>query len=178
MKPYKYFFIWIFYISSTSFSVSAEKTVFLDIDFVLNNSNYGKSIYSKLDELNKKNFDNLVKMEKELEQKKKSIDVSKNISTKENLDQQISLFNQDVKNFRSEKSKILKNFELKKKKEIDNFLVKVNPIVQDYMKANSISIVLPKNQIFMGNVEMDITNDIMELVNKIVKWQTNLIKNK
>ena len=169
MKLYKYFFILIFYISSTSFSISAEKTVFLDIDFVLNNSNYGKSIYSKLDELNKKNFDNLVKMEKELEKKKKSIDVSKNISTKENLDQQIILFNQDVKNFRSEKNKILKNFELKKKNEIDNFLVKVNPIVQDYMKANSISIVLPKNQIFMGNVEMDITNDIMELVNKIIK---------
>ena len=108
-------------------------------------------------------------MEKELEKKKKSIDVSKNISTKENLDQQISLFNQDVKKFKSEKSKILKNFELKKKNEIDNFLVKVNPIVQDYMKANSISIVLPKNQIFMGNVNMDITNDIIELVNKIVK---------
>tara|TARA_B100000497_G_scaffold112439_1_gene133391 strand:- start:698 stop:1207 length:510 start_codon:yes stop_codon:yes gene_type:complete len=169
MKLSRYFFILIFYISSTSFSISAEKTVFLDIDFILNNSNYGKSIYSRLDELNKKNFDNLVKMEKELEKKKKSIDVSKNISTKENLDQQISLFNQDVKNFRSEKSKILKNFELKKKNEIDNFLVKVNPIVQNYMKANSISIVLPKNQIFMGNVDMDITNDIIKLVNKIVK---------
>ena len=169
MKLNRYFFILIFYTSFTTFSISAEKTVFLDIDFVLNNSNYGKSIYSRLEELNKKNFDNLVKMEKELEKKKKSIDVSKNISTKENLDQQISLFNQDVKNFRSEKSKILKNFELKKKNEIDNFLVKVNPIVQDYMKANSISIVLPKNQIFMGNVDMDITNDIIELVNKIVK---------
>ena len=56
--------------------------------------------------------------------------------------------------------------------------MKVNPIVQDYMKANSISIVLPKNQIYMGNVEMDITNDIMELVNKIIKWWINLIKNK
>ena len=169
MKFHKYILTFIFYICSISSSFSAEKTVFLDIDFVLNNSNYGKSIYSRLEELNKKNFNNLVKMEKDLEKKKKSIDVSKNISTKENLDQQISLFNQDVKNFRSEKSKILKNFELKKKNEIDNFLVKVNPIVQDYMKANSISIVLPKNQIFMGNVDMDITNDIIELVNKIVK---------
>ena len=169
MKFYKYFFILIFYISSSSLSISAEKTVFLDIDFVLNNSNYGKTIYSKLEELNKKNFDNLVKMEKELEKKKKSIDVSKNISTKENLDQQIILFNQEVKNFRSKKSEILKNFELKKKNEIDNFLVKVNPLIQEYMKDNSISIVLPKNQIFMGNVEMDITNDIMELVNKIIK---------
>ena len=169
MRLNKYIFILIFYISSTSFSISAEKTVFLDIDFVLNNSIFGKSIYSKLDELNKMNFDNLVKMEKELDKKKKSIDVSKNISTKENLEQQVILFNQEVKNFRSEKNKILKNFELKKKNEKNNFLVKINPIIQEYMKDNSISIVLPKNQIFMGNVEMDITNDIIELVNKIVK---------
>tara|TARA_B110000003_G_scaffold105224_1_gene107613 strand:- start:164 stop:673 length:510 start_codon:yes stop_codon:yes gene_type:complete len=169
MRLNKYIFILIFYISSTSFSISAEKTVFLDIDFVLNNSIFGKSIYSKLDELNKMNFDNLVKMEKELDKKKKSIDVSKNISTKENLEQQVILFNQEVKNFRSEKNKILKNFELKKKNEINTFLVRINPIIQEYMKDNSISIVLPKNQIFMGNVEMDITNDIIELVNKIVK---------
>ena len=169
MRLNKYIFILIFYISSTSFSISAEKTVFLDIDFVLNNSIFGKSIYSKLDELNKMNFDNLVKMEKELDKKKKSIDVSKNISSKENLEQQVILFNQEVKNFRSEKNKILKNFELKKKNEINKFLVRINPIIQEYMKDNSISIVLPKNQIFMGNVEMDITNDIIKLVNKSIK---------
>ena len=169
MKFHKYILTFIFYICSISFSFSAEKTVFLDIDFVLNNSNFGKSIYSKLDELNKKNFDNLVKMEKELEKKKKTIDASKNISTKENLEKEISLFNQDINKFRSEKDKILKNFEIKKKNEIDNFLIKVNPLIQEYMKDNYISIVLSKNQIFMGNVEMDITSDIIELVNKNVK---------
>ena len=169
MKFHKYILTFIFYICSISSSFSAEKTVFLDIDFVLNNSNFGKSIYSKLDELNKKNFDNLIKMEKELEKKKKAIDASKNISTKENLEKEISLFNQDINKFRSEKDKILKNFEIKKKNEIDNFLTRVNPLIQDYMKDNSISIVLLKNQIFMGNVEMDITSDIIELVNNNVK---------
>ena len=169
MKFHKYILTFIFYICSISSSFSAEKTVFLDIDFVLNNSNFGKSIYSKLDELNKKNFDNLIKMEKELEKKKKAIDASKNISTKENLEKEISLFNQDINKFRSEKDKILKNFEIKKKNEIDNFLTRVNPLIQEYMKDNSISIVLLKNQIFMGNVEMDITSDIIELVNNNVK---------
>lgn len=169
MKFHKYILTFIFYICSISFSFSAEKTVFLDIDFVLNNTNFGKSIYSKLDELNKKNFDNLIKMEKELEKKKKAIDASRNISTKENLEKEISLFNQDINKFRSEKDKILKNFEIKKKNEIDNFLIRVNPLIQEYMKDNSISIVLSKNQIFMGNVEMDITGDIIELVNKNVK---------
>jgi len=108
-------------------------------------------------------------MEKELEKKRKAIDASKNISTKENLEKEISLFNQDINKFRSEKDKILKNFEIKKKNEIDNFLIKVNPLIQEYMKDNYISIVLSKNQIFMGNVEMDITSDIIELVNKNVK---------
>ena len=108
-------------------------------------------------------------MEKELEKKKKAIDASKNISTKENLEKEISLFNQDINKFRSEKDKILKNFEIKKKNEIDNFLTRVNPLIQEYMKDNSISIVLSKNQIFMGNVEMDITSDIIELVNNNVK---------
>jgi outer membrane protein len=169
MKFHKYILTFIFYIFSISFSFSAEKTVFLDIDFVLNNSNFGKSIYSKLDELNKKNFDDLIKMEKELETKKNAIDASKNISTKENLEKEISLFNQDIKKFRSEKDKILKNFKIKKKNEIDNFLTKVNPLIQEYMKNNSISIVLSKNQIFMGNVEMDITSDIIELVNRNLK---------
>ena len=169
MKFHKYILTFIFYIFSISLSFSAEKTVFLDIDFVLNNSNFGKSIYSKLDELNKKNFDDLIKMEKELETKKNAIDASKNISTKENLEKEISLFNQDIKKFRSEKDKILKNFKIKKKNEIDNFLTKVNPLIQEYMKNNSISIVLSKNQIFMGNVEMDITSDIIELVNRNVK---------
>ena len=169
MKFHKYILTFIFYIFSISLSFSAEKTVFLDIDFVLNNSNFGKSIYSKLDELNKKNFDDLIKMEKELETKKNAIDASKNISTKENLEKEISLFNQDIKKFRSEKDKILKNFKIKKKNEIDNFLTKVNPLIQEYMKNNSISIVLSKNQIFMGNVEMDITSDIIELVNRNLK---------
>ena len=169
MKFHKYILTFIFYICSISSSLSAERTVFLDIDFVLNNSNFGKSIYSKLDELNKKNFDDLIKMEKELETKKNAIDASKNISTKENLEKEISLFNQDINKFRSEKDKILKNFEIKKKNEIDNFLTRVNPLIQEYMKDNSISIVLSKNQIFMGNVEMDITSDIIELVNNNVK---------
>ena len=33
------------------------------------------------------------------------------------------------------------------------------------MKKNSINLILEKNQIFIGNQNKDITNDIIELVN-------------
>ena len=60
---------------------------------------------------------------------------------------------------------MLKEFKSKKKIELDNFLIKINPIIQNYMKNNSINIVFEKNQIFMGNKNIDITNNIIELIN-------------
>ena len=135
----------------------------------MNNSNLGKSIYVELNKINKQNIDNLNKIEKVLKNKKEAIDKTKNIATKENLDSDIKLFNQEVEKYRSEKNLVLKNFKSKKKKELDNFLIKINPIIQEYMKNNSIDIILEKNQIFMGNINIDITNDIIELVDKKFK---------
>ncbi len=45
-------------------------------------------------------------------------------------------------------------------------LVKINPIIENYMKNNSIDIVLDKKQIFVGSVNKDITKEILKLVNK------------
>ena len=57
---------------------------------------------------------------------------------------------------------------LKKKKQLklDNFLKVINPIIQEYMKKNSIDIVLERNQIFIGNSKNDITKDILKLINQ------------
>jgi outer membrane protein len=165
----KLFLITLVCFKSISYAYSADKTVFLDIDFVLNNSNFGKSIYLELEKINKKNIDNLNKIEKMLKEKKESIDKTKNISSKEKLQKDVTLFNKEVEKYRSEKNNILQDFKLKKKKELDNFLIKINPIIQEYMKNNSIDIVFEKNQIFMGNTNIDITNNIIELINQKFK---------
>ena len=52
-----------------------------------------------------------------------------------------------------------------KEKKLANFLKKINPIIQDYMKKNSIEIVLDEKQIFIGLNSNDITNDIITLIN-------------
>ena len=65
-----------------------------------------------------------------------------------------------------EKNELLKNFKIKKKNDLDKFLTKINPIIQTYMKDNSIDIVLDKKQIFVGSVNKDITEEILKLVNK------------
>ena len=156
----------IFFFLNISFSYSNEKTVYLDIDYVLNNSNFGKSIYLELDKINKKNVKLLNSKEKEIQNKKDSINKKKNIVSEEVLSEEINLFNSEVEAYRLEKDKIVKNFKIKKKEKLDNFLKKINPIIQEYMKNESIDIILEKNQIFIGNSSKDITMDIIELVNK------------
>ena len=49
---------------------------------------------------------------------------------------------------------------------MDDFINKINPIIQKYMNENSIDIVLEKKQIFIGNINKDISNDIIKLIEK------------
>jgi len=41
----------------------------------------------------------------------------------------------------------------------------INPIIINYVKENSISVVLNKKNILIGQASYDITNDLLDLVN-------------
>ena len=159
----------IIFILNINHSLSSEKTVFIDIDFVLNNSYLGKSIYKELEKINKSNIKKLALKEENIKKKKDMINKTKNITSKEKLEKDIILFNQELEVYRVEKDKIFDQFKKKKQQDLENFLKQINPIIQDYMKTNSIDIVLDKKQIFIGNSKNDITQDILDLINKKFK---------
>ena len=46
---------------------------------------------------------------------------------------------------------------------------KLNPILEDYSKKNSIKMIMQKKHIVIGKKDDDITKDILELVNQKVK---------
>ena len=165
----KYILISLFFFLSITSLNASEKIAFIDVDYILNNSNLGKLIFKELETINKENIKKLSQREILIKQKKDSINKTKNISSKEQLEKDILNFNNDVEKFRSEKDKILKDFKLLKETKLDNFLKKINPIIQDYMKKNSIDIVLEKKQIFIGSSSVDITDEIIKLVNENVK---------
>ena len=159
----------IIFILNINHSLSSEKTAFIDIDFVLNNSYLGKSIYKELEKINKNNIKKLTLKEENIKKKKDIINKTKNITSKEKLEKDIILFNQELEVYRVEKDQIFDQFKKKKQQDLENFLKQINPIIQEYMKTNSIDIVLDKKQIFIGNSKNDITQDILDLVNKKFK---------
>ena len=146
----KILIVLLFFFFSSNFSYSSEKIAFIDVDYILNNSNIGKLILQELELVNDKNIKKINQKEQIIIKKKDNINKTKNISSKEQLEKDITNFNQEVEKFRSEKNQILNEFKLLKEKKLDNFLIKINPVIQEYMKNNSIDILFEKKQIYIG----------------------------
>ena len=161
----KIYLIFLISFINLPLAISSENVVFIDIDYVLNNSNFGKNIYNDLNDLNEKNLNYLSEKEKLIKEKKLSIEKMKNISSNEKFESDVKLFNAQVEKYKVEKDKILNDFIKKKDEKLNNFLIKINPLIQDYMKENSIDLILEKNQIFIGNSNKDISDEILKIVN-------------
>ena len=162
----KYILILLFFFFSITSLNASEKIAFIDVDYLLNNSDLGQIIFKELESVNNENIKKLSQKEKIIKQKKDAINKTKNISSKEKLEKDILNFNKDVEKFRLEKDTILKDFKLLKERKLDNFLKQINPLIQEYMRKNSIDIVLEKKQIFIGSSSVEITKDIIKLINE------------
>ena len=56
-----------------------------------------------------------------------------------------------------------------KKKKLNDFLVKITPLIENYVKENSINIVLNQKNLFIASKKFDITDQIIQIVNENIK---------
>ena len=101
----KFFVLFILFFFKFNFINASEKIAFLDLDYILNNSNLGKKIYIDLEAINNKNLSKLKNEEKNIIEKREVINKTKNITSKEKLDNDIQKFNQEVENYKQKKIK-------------------------------------------------------------------------
>ena len=164
----KSFFIkfFIIFFSLTSLSNSSEKIVYLDVDFILANSNKGKIILSNLDEKNKENIKILQSKEKILKDEETEIIKQKNIISEVSYKEKVNKLKSKIDTFKMDKDKLVKNFNQLRQQEINKFIKLVDQILGEYVEKNAIDLVLNKKDILMGKNKYNITNEILELVNK------------
>ena len=148
-------------------SFSNEKIVFLDVNYILNNSDKGISINNELKSINKKNINEFKKIEEKLKKEEEKIISSKNILSEEELKKKISILKKKVLELKELKRK--KNNEVinKRNKLKQELIVALNQVVAKFSKDNEISYVLPKNSIVIGKSEFDITKTILKKINLI-----------
>ena len=166
MLKIKSVIILFFFIISTTFANSNDKVSFIDIDFILKNSNLGKSILNEIENLNNKNIDELQNKEKELKKIEEEIKSKKNILSEQEFKKEVDLLKEKIKKYRIYKDKLMKDFEQNKNKKLNLFFKEVNPIIQKFMDKNSIDILLDRKNVFIGKKNSDITNQIIQELNK------------
>ena len=162
-----FFFLIFFFNFNTSYS--SEKIAFIDLDFVLKNSNIGKSILEDIEKLNNKNIKELKKKESELKKNEEEILPKKNILSEEEYKKELDLLKDKIKKYKLLKDEMVSNFQNKKQISLKNFFNQITPIIQNYMDENSINILLDRKNVFIGKTDSDITNSIIEKINNELK---------
>jgi len=148
-------------------SFSSEKTVFLDFNYILINSDKGISINNELKSINKKNIAQFKKIEEKLKKEEEKIVSSKNVISEDEFKKNISVLKKKILELNKLKRK-KSNEVINKRNMLNNELITtLNQIVAKFAKDNEISFVLLKNSIVIGKSEYDITKIILKEINLI-----------
>ena len=136
---------------------------------ILNNSNVGKKAVADLENNHKKKIQNFKKIEENLKKKERDIISQKNILSNEEYEKKINNLRIEVRNYRNDRKKSLDTLTEKRIEISQKFLKKINPLIAEYAKEKSISLIIQKKNIVMGKTELDITSEIMDLIDKKIK---------
>ena len=156
----------LFFFLFSGISQSNETIKFIDINYIVNNSDAGKALNKIIESKTKTIETDIQNLAKKLEDKKKKIVSQKNILKKEEFDKLVLNYEKELKsfeNFRKKKNGDFNKFRIESSKKILDLL---NPIITNFLKNESIKILLQKEKILFADDELDITKEILEQFNK------------
>ena len=145
---------------------NAEQSVkFVNIDLLVNKTKIGNQMLSKINSLDKENIKKLKSFEKQIKEKQEEIKIKKNVISEIEFEREVTNLNKKILDFNNQKKTMVEELTNIKNKELNLFFENIKPLVQNYMKENSIDMIVNSKNIFMGNNKSDITNDLIEKIN-------------
>jgi len=157
-------FIFLFFLNFEN-SLADNKIVYIDVNYILNNSIVGKLITTHINKIKENKNNELLLIKKKLSDKETNIIKKKNIVDKNELQKEINILNEEINKYKKQKIIFKKEIDDKKLKYSKIVLNAINPIISKYVEENSITIVLSKQNIIIAKNNLDITNQIMDLLN-------------
>ena len=163
------FIVNIFILFFLSSYAEEQKIVYLNVDKIMQQSTAGKSIKNQLDKLFNKNLEKFKKNDEILKNKEKKIIAQKNILSQEDFQKELKSLRTEIINFQKEQVKARDDINKLRIEATNKLILKLSPILEEYAKKNSISLILQKKNIVMGRKEIEITNEILEITNNKIK---------
>jgi len=166
MKYLVKFFVVTFFVLVCTYSLAEQKIVYLDMKIVLNNSKAGKGAQDFLQKTFKENQKKYSDLEKKLKKEENDLLAQKTILSKEEYQKKTDTLRKKVIDYQSQRRASLDKIAAQRSEARQKLLKKIDPILSNYIKDNNISLVIDKKNTLGGNVNLDITNTIIEKLNK------------
>ncbi len=173
----KFFLTVVFFLIQFNSASANNNVVYLDVQYIIDNSDIGLFYKNKIKIINDKFKNELNKKEQILKEKENNIKNKKNILKSEELKKfSVDLENsvKEYRNFRNENTKMILN---EKKKYSSKILMILNPLLTNFVEKNNIKLVLEKKNILVGAKILDITQNIMTILNNETKKNNYLDEN-
>ena len=163
------FFFLIFFILKSNNIIAEDKLAYLDLELLISKSLVGKSITAQLENKHNKNLEKFKNIENQLKNEEEKILLLKNVIKKDEYEKKIIELRSKANNFSQERSKFIDILNNDKINSTTKLLNEINPILTEYSSKNLISIIFQKKNIIIGKSELDITADILKLLNEKVQ---------
>ena len=166
MKYLVKLFVITFFLIASIPAMAEQKIVVLDMKYVLNQSKAGKGaqdFLKKTFEDNQKKFSN---MEKSLKKEESDLLAKKNILSKEEFEKKMNALRKKSMDYQTERRSSIDKIASLRSKARKTLLDELKPIIESYINDNDVSLVIDKKNILGGGNNYDVTNVIVEKLNK------------
>ena len=153
----------------SNLSMANQSILYIDMNYLLNNSLAGKSIITQLKNLNETNLKKFIEIEEGLQSEEKKLISQKKILEKDEYLKQLNKLRKKFSNYKIERTNMSKNILKKRTSAQQKLLNALDPILKDYSKKNSVLYIMPKKNIIIGNVDLDITKIILKSLDSNIK---------
>ena len=166
MKYLVKFFVVTFLLLIYTHASAEQKIAYLDMKFVLNNSKAGKGAQDYLQKSFKENQQKFLDEENALKKKENDLLAQKTILTKKEYQKKSDDLRKKVIDYQSQRRTALEKITSQRAEARQKLLEKLDPIMKAYIKENDISLIIDRKNVLIGNANLDITNIIVEKLNK------------
>ena len=152
-----------------NFAIANTKIAFIDMNKVISSSKPGSSMLSQLNEINKTNLNKFKNETKKLKEKEGKLILQKNILSETDFQNNIKKLKLEVDSYNVSRDKINNNFNKLRIDSTNELLKLINPILINYSNDKLISIIFKKKDLVIVMTELDITDEIIKIMNKDIK---------
>ena len=168
MKSIKIILFTLFFFFSLENKLFAEIR-YVDFKYVLNESKAGKAAQDFLKKKLDNGINSLKNKENSIKEEEKKVIKQRKLISADEYKKKVNELRNKVSKLQKDRDNLFESVSNQRAKARNELLKNLNPIIKEYMKEKKIRMVLDKKSLLLADENLDITKDIVKILNNKLK---------